>query len=181
VPIPFAFLVAFALGAAFARAAEGEIARTEGPLVASRPMVIVLAFAGLVLLPVAGYFTAFHGDWAYLYLAPWQSVPSAVDLMLVIAAAACVPGGFVATVTAIRGRRTQAVAALIGAPVAIAIVLALVCAKRLAVSASAAQYAGGFGVEPIAASALGKGVVWGMIAMAAGVAWAVRALRAAPR
>jgi hypothetical protein len=50
--------------------------------------------------------------------------------------------------------------------------------KRLLVSASAAQYAGGFGVEPIAASALGKGVLWALLAMAAGIALAVRALRA---
>jgi hypothetical protein len=180
VPVPFAFLVAFALGAIFARAAEGEIARSEGPLVASRPMAIVLGFAGLVLLPIAAYFAAFHGDWAYLYLAPWQRVPSAVDLILVVAAAACVPAGFVATVIAIRARRAQAVLTLIGAPLLIAVVLGLACAKRLAVSASGAQYAGGFGVEPIATSALGKGVLWGTIALAAGVAWTVRALRASP-
>lgn len=179
-PIPFAFLLAFALGAAFARAAEREIARTEGPLVTSRPMAIVLGFAALVLLPVAAYFAAFHGDWAYLYLMPWQRIPSAVDLMLVVAAAGCVPAGFVATVLAIRARRAQAVTTLIGTPVALAVVLGLVCAKRLAVSASAAQYAGGFGVEPIAASALGKGVLWGMLALVAGVVWTVRALRASP-
>jgi hypothetical protein len=91
-----------------------------------------------------------------------------------------VPAGFVATVAAIRARRTQAVGALIGAPVGVAVVLGLLCARRLAVSASAAQYAGGFGVEPIATSALGKGVVWAMIAIAAGGVWAVRALRASP-
>src|SRR5438045_9383789 len=97
-PLPFAWLVAFALGAAFARAAQGEIARSEGPLVMSRPVLVVVAFAALVVAPVAGYFAAFHGDWAYLYGVNWQDVPSAVDLVLVALAAALVPAGFAAAI-----------------------------------------------------------------------------------
>ena len=181
-PIPLAWLVAFALGAAFARVAQAEIARTEGPLVVSRPMGIVLGFAGLVFLPVAGYFAAFHGDWAYLYFVSWQNVPSAIDLALVLAATCMVPAGFVAAVALIRTRRSRAargIAVLIGAPLALAGVLALAFAHRLGVSASAAQYAGGFGVEPIATSALGKGVLWGLLALATGAGWAMRALRTA--
>jgi len=180
-PIPLAWLVAFALGAGFARVAQAEIARIEGPFVASRPMAIVLGFAGLVFLPVAGYFAAFHGDWAYLYLVSWQNVPSAVDLALVLVAAGLVPAGFVAAVALLRTRRsraTQAISALIGVPAALAALLAIAFAHRLGVSASAAQYTGGFGVEPIATSALGKGVLWGLLALVAGAGWAARALRA---
>jgi hypothetical protein len=182
VPLPFAWLLAFSLGAAFARAARAEIARSEGPLVASRPMAIVLGFAGLVVLPVAGYFAAFHGDWAYLYLVTWQNVPSAVDLALVLLAGALVPAGFLAGVGAVRTRRTQAgglLATLVGAPLGVLAVLGVAFGRRLSVSASAAQYAGGFGVEPIASSPLGKGVVWALLAVAAGTAWAFRALRPA--
>ncbi len=181
-PLPLAWLVAFALGAAFARAAQNEIARTEGPLVASRPMAIVLGFAGLVFLPVAGYFAAFHGDWAYLYFVTWRTVPSAVDLALVLLAASLVPAGFVAAVGLVRTRRSragQALSLLIGIPAGLTVLLILAFARRLGVSASAAQYAGGFGVEPIASSALGKGVLCGVATLAAGTAWAVRALRAA--
>ena len=179
-PLPFAWLVAFALGAAFARLARGEITRSEVPLVASRPMAIVFGFAGLVFLPVAGYFAAFHGDWAYLYLVSWQSVPSAVDLALVVFGAAMVPAGFVATVAALRTGQTRAaqiVAALVGVPLAIVLVLMVAFARRLAVSASAAQYHGGFGVEPITSSALGKGVLVALVALVAAAAWAVRSLR----
>jgi hypothetical protein len=150
VPIPFAWLVAFALGAVLARAAQGEIAKLEGPLLASRPMAIVVGFAGIVFLPVTGYFAAFHGDWAYLYLVSWQSVPSAVDLCLVVGAACMVPVGFVAGVALLRTRRsraTQATAWLAGAPVALAVVLALGFAGLLSLNSSAAQYRGGFGVE----------------------------------
>jgi hypothetical protein len=180
VPIPLAWLVAFALGGAFARVAQAEIARSEGPLVASRPMAVVLGFAGLVFLPVAGYFAAFHGDWAYLYFVTWQNVPSAVDLALVLAASCMVPAGFVAGVGLIRAKRSRAargISVLIGLPLALATALAVVFAHRLGVSASAAQYAGGFGVEPIARSVLGKGVLWGLLALATGAGWAFRALR----
>lgn len=181
-PIPLAWLVAFALGGAFARVAETGIAKFEGPLVASRPMAIVLGFAGLVFLPVAGYFATFHGDWAYLYFVSWQSVPSAVNLALVLGAACMVPAGFVAAVALIRTRRSranQAITVLVGVPAGAAALLAVTFAHRLAVSASAAQYQGGFGVEPIGTSALGKGVLWGLLALVAGGFWAVRSLRSA--
>ena len=181
-PLPFALLVAFALGAAFARIAKGEIARSEGPLIASRPMAIVLGFAALVFLPIAGYFAAFHGDWAYLYLVSWQSVPSAVDLALVLLAAAMVPAGFLVAVATLRTRQSRAiqvVSGLIGVPAGIAAILTVAFGHRLTVSASAAQYHGGFGIEPIATSALGKGVLWALVALVAGVIWAVRGLRSA--
>jgi hypothetical protein len=182
VPLPFAWLVAFAMGAAFARVAKGEIARSEGPLVASRPMTIVLGFAAFVFLPVAGYFAAFHGDWAYLYFVSWQSVPSAIDLALVLLAAAMVPAGFVVAVATLRTRQSRAihvVTGFIGVPLALAVVLTVAFSHRLAVSASGAQYQGGFGVEPIATSALGKGVLWALLALVAGAVWAVRSLRSA--
>jgi hypothetical protein len=180
VPLPLAWLVAFALGVAFARVAEGEISKLEGPLVASRPMAIVLGFAGLVFLPVTAYFAAFHGDWAYLYFASWQNVPSAVDLALVLAAASLVPVGFVTAVGLIRARRSRAsraIMTLAGIPLALAVVLAIVFAQRLSISASAAQYKGGFGVEPLATSTLGKGVLWALVALVAGTAWTMRSLR----
>jgi hypothetical protein len=181
-PIPFAWLVAFAFGAAFARLARGEIMRSDVPLIASQPMAVVLGFAGLVVIPVTGYFAAFHGDWAYLYWVPWQQVPSAIDLAAVVLAGAMVPAGFVAGVAALRTGQTRAaqlLVALVGAPLAVVVALAVACESRLAVSASAAQYRGGFGVEPIASSALGKGVLLALLALGAGGAWAVRALRRA--
>src|ERR1019366_7330004 len=70
--------------------AAPELARVDGPVVASRPFAMVAAFAGLVWFPAVGYFVAFHGDWSYLYVVPWQHVPSAVDLGLVLLASAAV-------------------------------------------------------------------------------------------
>src|SRR4051794_38294870 len=97
-PLPFALLLGFALGVILAHLAKAEIARLDGPLVTSRALAIVAAFAGIVFTPIVGYFLAFHGDWAYLYVVPWLSVPSAVDLALVLAAGGSIVLGFVIAV-----------------------------------------------------------------------------------
>jgi hypothetical protein len=176
VPIPFAPLIGLAIGAALAWIAAPELARDDGPIPLSRPFAVVAAFAAFVWLPVIGYFVAFHGDWAYLYAVPWQRVPSAVDLLLVLFSAGAMLGGFALAVPAVRRRRLTPLIALIvppGALVAASIVLA---AHRLAVSGTYAQFHGDFGTEPIAASTLGKGVLFLGAVLALGVAWTVRAL-----
>ena len=60
-PFPVAILVAFALGAVFARAARADLARHDGPLLASRAAAIVATFAAAVVAPIVGYFAALHG------------------------------------------------------------------------------------------------------------------------
>src|SRR5215472_8314310 len=105
-PIPFAPLVGFLVGALLAWAASSELARDDAPLAVSRPFAIAVAFAVLVYVPVVGYFVTFHGDWAYLYLVKWRTIPSALDLALVLVAGATVVAGFAATVPFARKRRT---------------------------------------------------------------------------
>jgi hypothetical protein len=175
-PIPFAPLVGLALGAAFAWLAAPEISRDDGPVALSRPFAVVVAFALLVWLPAIGYFVAFHGDWAYLYAFPWQQVPSAIDMALVLIAAAAVVGGFCLAVPTVRKRRLGPVIALVVVPGAIAVAALMVAARRLAVSGTYAQFHGDFGTEPIAASTLGRGVLFMGVVLALGIAWTVRAL-----
>ncbi len=179
-PLPLAALVALALGALFAHVARGELAQTDKPLLASRPMGIAIGFAAFVYAPAIGYFAAFHGDWAYLYLVPWRRVPSALDLVLVIACAALVPAGFLIAAPFARGKRRSAVMALIGAPAGVTALLALVFQHRLATSATFAQYAHDFGTQPTSATALGRAVLWAILVGVAATLWAVRLLRAAP-
>jgi len=176
VPIAFAPLIGLALGAALAWLAAPELMRLDGPIIACRPFAVVTAFAGFVWLPVVGYFVAFHGDWSYLYVVPWQHVPSAVDLGLVLLAAAAVVGGFWLAVPAVRKRRSGPLVAMVVAPGALALVGLTLAARRLAVSGTYAQFHGDFGTEPIGASALGKGVVLMGFVLAAAIAWTVRAL-----
>jgi hypothetical protein len=175
-PIPFAPLFGLALGAVLAWLAGPELARVDGPVVASRPFAVVAAFAGLVWLPAVGYFVAFHGDWSYLYVLPWQRVPSAIDLGLVLLAGAAVVGGFWAAVAPVKKRRSGPVLAMVIAPASVAVVGLTLAARRLAVSGSYAQFHGEFGTEPIGASALGKGVVLMGVVIAMAIAWTVRAL-----
>lgn len=175
-PIAFAPLVGLALGAALAWVASPELVRIDGPIVASRPFAVVAALAGLVWLPVVGYFVAFHGDWSYLYVVAWQRVPSAVDLGLVLLAGAALVGGFWLAVRPVRTRRPGPVAALVVAPLVVAALGLAVSARRLAVSGTYAQFHGDFGTQAIGSSTLGKGVLVMLLVLGLGVAWTVRAL-----
>ena len=176
-PLPFAIPVGLLLGMALAWLARAELARSEVPLLLARPFLIALGLGALVFGPVVGYFAVWHGDWAYLYLARSNRVPSAVDLLLVLVAAAQVPLGFaLATPWAIAKRGTRLLQSMAG----IAGVLVIACAilaRRLSVSASYAQYHGGFGGVALGRSPLGRGVLLSWVAVALAVAWSVHALR----
>lgn len=174
VPIAFAPLFGLALGAALAWIAAAELAKDDGPVVASRSFAIVGAFAGFVWLPVVGYFVVFHGDWSYLYAVPWRRVPSAIDLGLVLLAGVAVVGGFWLSAAPVRKRHFGPVIAAIVGPVALAMVGLTIAASRLAVSGTYAQFHGDFGTQPISASPLGVGVLLMGIVLTLGVAWTVR-------
>ena len=175
-PVPFAPLLGFVLGAALAYAAALELSRTDGPLVASRPFAVVVGFAALVYTPFCGYFVAFHGDWAYVYQVAWRGVPSALDFALVLFGGASVVLGFLAAVPLVKRRKTGALAALAVAPAGIGLALLALTARRLAWSATYAQFHGEFGAEPLAASTLGRGVLLMGIVLVLGIAWCVRAM-----
>ena len=135
-----------------------------------------MAFACFVWMPAMGYFVAFHGDWAYLYWVPWRKVPSAIDVGLVLSSAAAVVLGFWLAVGPARKRHFGPVVAMTAGPSGVALVALPLVARRLAVSATYAQFHGDFGTEPIGASLLGKGVLLMGILVAAGIAWTVRSL-----
>jgi hypothetical protein len=176
VPILLAVLAGFFLGVAAAWLARAELGRIDAPIIATRPFYIVTGFAVFVYTPIFGYFVAFHGDWTYGYLVAWRRVPSAIDLALVLLAGASVLLGMAAAAPAARSRRLPVVAWLGIAPGAVFAIVLGMGARRLAVSASYAQYHGGFGVVPISSSALGKGVLAMAIVLTAGIVWTVRAL-----
>ena len=177
-PLPLAIPVGLLLGMTLAWLARAELARSEVPLLLARPFLIALGLGALVYAPAVGYFTAWHGDWTYLYLVSASRVPSAIDLFLVLLAAAQVPLGFaIATPWAIarRGSRLFQVLGVIAALVAIAGVM---FARRLSVSATFAQYHGNFGGLPLGRSPLGRGILLSWIAVGLAYAWSAHALRA---
>lgn len=176
-PLPFGPLLGIALGALFAWVARAELGREERPLVTTPAFSTVCAFSAMVYTPIHGYFVALHGDWAWLYLAPAARIPSAVELAVVLVAGASIPASFAAAAPIAIARQATKLVVLASVPLGVILVLALVFARRLALSGSYAQVHGGFGTEPIGSSALGRGVLLAGIAIALGVAWAVRRLR----
>jgi hypothetical protein len=180
-PLPFALPVGLLLGMTLAWVARAELARSEVSLVLARPFLVALGLGGLVFAPAVGYFAALHGDWAYLYLVRWSRVPSALDLFLVLVAALQVPLGFaIATPWAIakRGTRVLKVSAALAA---LLVVAGVILARRLSVSASFAQYHGGFGAVPLGRSPLGRGILLSWVALALGYAWSLHVLRSVRR
>lgn len=175
-PVLFAPVVGVLLGAALAWAASSELAVSDRPVALSRSFGIVVAFAAFVWLPVVGYFAAFHGDWSYLYLVSSRRVPSAIDLVLVFAAGGAVVGGFWVASYLLRKRRSALLYVLMLAPAISFIVALSLSVRRLAVSATFAQFHGDFGTEPIGASVLGKGVLLMGLMLALGLGWTVHSL-----
>jgi hypothetical protein len=177
-PLPLAFPIGLLLGMTLSWMARIELSRSEVPLVLTRPFLVTAALGAIVYAPVVAYFVVRHGDWSYLYLVRSSVIPSALDLTLVVLAAATLPIGFaIAAPWAIakRGPLLLKVAAGFGAVVLVACVLA---ARRLSVSASYAQYHASFGVVPLGQTTLGRGVLLSWMSLLAGFGWSLRVLRA---
>lgn len=180
-PAPFAFLVAFVLGATLAWFARVELARSEAPLVLARPFAIAGGLAVFVFAPVIGYFVAFHGDWAYLYLVEFRRVPSAVDLLLVVLATAQIPIGFAIAAPLARSKQSSRLLVLVAILLAMLTVVSVVAMRRLGTSASFTHFHKGFGAVPIGRSPLGRTVLLAWAVLAAAYAWAVHAVRSPRR
>lgn len=177
-PLPLALPIGLLFGMSLAWMARVELARSEVPLVLARPFLVAVALGAIVYGPVVAYFVAMHGDWAYLYLIRYSRIPSAVDLSLVVLAAAQVPLGFALAspwAMAKRGPALLKVGVLIGV---LLLAGCIVAHRRLAVSASYAQYHGSFAVMPLGKTPLGRAVLLSWAALVAAYAWTVHVLRA---
>jgi len=112
-PAPFAPLLGFALGIAFAWWAREELARTSvSGGVGTRSLVIVILFATMVFAPINAYFLAFEADWSYAYFVDTRRIPSALQLALVLLDAASVPVGFVVAASPAKSRKLVALLTL---------------------------------------------------------------------
>jgi hypothetical protein len=141
-------------------------------------VALTIALAALVYAPIVGYFVALHGDWSYLYVVRWHSIPSAVDLVLVVLASATIPIAAAVARPYARAARLNVLLRLGAGPAVVALGLAGASARRLATSATYAQYHGAFGVEPLTSSTLGRGVLLAAVALALAIGWTARASRA---
>lgn len=176
-PLPFALLLAFPAGVAFAWLSRAALAKHEGSLLATRSAWVSLAFGAFVLAPQSLYFTTFHGDWAYLYWVSSKSVPSAIDLALAIGCVALASAGHFSAAPLAAARKAPAVLALFTTPMLLCVGLALVAQNRLGVSATYAQFHGGFGAQSIAEAPLGRAVLLALAVIVASTVWSVQLVR----
>lgn len=176
-PLPLAVPFGLLIGMSLAWLARLELARSEVPLVLTRPFLLAVALGALVHGPVIAYFVAMHGDWAYLYLVRFSRIPSALDLTLIVAAAATVPLGFALASPWAMAKRGSALLKVSAATLAVLLIACVLSARRLGVSASYAQYHAGFGVVPLGKTPLGRGVLLSWLTLLAGYGWSVHVLR----
>jgi hypothetical protein len=174
-PAPFAPLLGFALGIAFAWWAREELARTAvSGGVGTRSLAIVTLFATLVFAPINAYFLAFEADWSYAYFVDTRRIPSALQLALVLLDAVSVPVGFVVAASHAKSRKLVALLTLAGPALAVVFVGLVLTAGRLAIQASYAQYHGDFGTRSVAGSSLGYALLWMDTLLVLGIVWTGR-------
>jgi hypothetical protein len=169
--LPLAPFVAFALGAALALVASPG-ADASG----RRALALVSLFAALVVAPACAAPLFVAEDWALGYLVDPAAVPSAVELVIVVACAASVVAGFV---LAREPARTPAArAALVGSPCAVAIAVAAALGARLGTDGTYHEVHGRFATEPVLGGRLGWVVLVIVAAIASGAAYTASRLRA---
>lgn len=177
VPLPILFPVAFFLGLSHALLAERAASQPGAAGAGERLLWCASLFGALIVLPVHAYLLYGYHDWAYLYLLRGEHIPSALSLLLLLAAAALVPAG------AWLGARWLAQDAryrVLRLSLALGVVALLTCVaswRRLTHVGTYAQYLGNFGLRSVAECALGPSVLLVMVTMVAGMIVSARLLR----
>ena len=179
--MPFTLLLALPIGVALAWLARVELTKHEGSTLSARSSQVALAFGAFALAPQAFYFATFHGDWAYLYFVSAKSVPSAVDLAAALACVLAVGLGHAVAAPFAIARKAPVVIALLATPLTMTVLLAIVAQNRLAVSATYAQFHGGFGAVSIADAPLGRAVLLALAVTVAALAWSLQLVRPSVR
>jgi hypothetical protein len=168
-------LVGFALGVALAWLSRGQADRDDDEGLRTRAAVVGL-FGTLIFAPACAYFLIFTSDWAHFYLVDSRSVPSALDLLLVVLDAAIVPVGFITARRAGRRRAYRALGAFGGVPAVTALALVLIFFPKLGIEGTFHQVRSNFGTQPVAGGRLGYAILWMNAMLVTGFALTFRAL-----
>lgn len=179
VPLLVGPFVGLALGAALAWIGRVEAPREDDAAFRARAAVAAL-FAALCFAPACAYFVIFAGDWSLFYLIDERTVPSAIELIVILADAALPIAGFAIGHRAARRRADRVILALIAAPAAIAAVTVLASLPRLRIEGTFHQVGSHFGTQPVSGSPLGWSILWMGAMISAGFVIAARALAERP-
>ncbi len=136
-----AIVAALALGLAYAFAGRDRI-RADGPS-SSPAILLVLAHAGIITVPIALYFHVAHPAWTWHYLVDPAKIPGLAVLPLVIGHGLVVVGGWYLGAALVRTDRQRILLYALGATVAAAAIAVGVLFPRLIAATSYLGYRGG--------------------------------------
>lgn len=136
-----ALFAQLALGLAFAVAGRDRL-RADGPTTAPA-ILLVLAHAGIITVPIALYFYVIQPDWTWHYLADPAKVPGLAVLPLVILHGLVVVGGWYLGSALVRTDRQRILLYTLGGAVAALAISVIALFPRLVAATSYAAYHAG--------------------------------------
>lgn len=168
--------LAFAVGVLFSRAHRESLSRQEHPLQAPGAWLVV-AFGVVFWGPVMGYLMLRDASWSLSYWFDPARLPGAFGPALVLTYAVAPLAGYLVGSSAAMANRNDRLLWLLSVSVVVAVVIALAGLPRLLIVGNYRQYQQGFGLQPLAGSALGMTLVWSALVVAPVVAWTTSRLR----
>lgn len=179
-PIPVVIGVALIVGALTAFAGGNHLRASPKAPLATRQFAAFAIFETLLLLPISGYFWAFHGDWFLLYWIDSSELPSALALVGLIAIGVLGALSFSFSVTLLRSQYSTGPAWVMGIVGAALIASLWTFRTRLHRVGTYDQFHGDFGLRGFTDGALLQATTWmGVVLVAGIVALTVRVWRGA--
>lgn len=168
--------LAFALGVLFSRAHQESLSRQEHPLQAPGAWLVV-AFGVVFWGPAMGYLMLRDLAWSLSYWLDPGRLPGGFAPLVVLTYAMAPLGGYLVASSAALASRNDRLLWLLSLSVVLAVVLVLAGLPRLLAVGSYRQYQQGYGLQPLAGSALGMTLVWTALVVAPAVVWMTTRLR----
>lgn len=145
-PFTTFLLAAFAMGTGAALAGAHELRLSPRHALLSGSFGVLVAFLGLLMVPISAYFYIFHGDWFMLYLVDVRRVPSALALVGFVLEVLLGVLGFMVGASLVRNQRNSwAIGVLVASSLGALSVL-VITPERLRMVGTYGQFRGGFGL-----------------------------------
>jgi hypothetical protein len=165
-----ALWVQLALGLLFARAGRDRI-KADGPS-APPAVLLVLANAAIITLPVALYFYGVQPAWTWHYLVDPAKVPGLAIIPLVVVHGLVVVGGWYLGAALVRADKGRVHLYALGAAALAAVISVAALFPRLTAASSYRGYAAGVVARPMSVE-LGWAILVAAVATAAAGAYVV--------
>jgi hypothetical protein len=149
-----AFLGHGALGLAIAWCDQRELRASPRSVPWTRGFQALAAHELLLGVPSLTWLLLRYPDWMVGYTLHAATLPSALGLVVSLAAGALGLGGFSLGAWLLRSQRGRWVPALCAGALFVAVGILAAAASRVSVVGSYVQYRGGFGIEPLGGSRL---------------------------